>query len=510
MHVRDLRFRVILILFILGLFWWLAYPLNKKIHLGLDLQGGVDITYTIDVGELKKILADQKVQLIRDKLDTWGIINYKVKVVNGKDIYVKVDGLDRKKLVELEILLQAMKGYKFRKEGEGEYTLILDEKNMQQILKDAQQRAVTVIRNRVDQLGVKEVNITTAGGAKIRVQIPGIKDAKEALDIIGRTAILQFRIVKGYATSLNDKVDEDSEIVPGVPDPKTGMVRYYVLDKRILLTGDTIADASIGFDQVGRPAVNIAFNDVGAKRFADITSKHVGEQLAIVLDGRVQSAPVIQEPIYGGRARITGNFTDEEAKKLAIILRAGALPAPLKKLGANVVGPTLGLDSIKKSSKAMIIGLILVMIYMIFLYGLFGIFADIALIANLIILMGAMTYFGATLTLPGIAGILLTIGMAVDANVLIFERIKEELRLGKTVLAAIESGFDKAFVTILDANLTTLITAIILYIYGTGPIRGFAVTLSIGIAASMFTAIYVVRTIIEAFYKLFNWKVINL
>jgi len=505
--LKDLRIRFLIILFVLGITWWLAFPLKEKVKLGLDLRGGLDITYEIDVDQLKKLTSDQRAQSIMDKLDELGSVDYKVTVDKDGSIHVKINDLPKNKLVEIEALMQGFVNYQFIKVADGEYTLRFKKEALTKLIKDAQMKAVTVIRNRVDELGVKEVNITTYGIDRIRVQIPGIKDAQEAIDIIGRTAILQFRLVEGPAASMDEKVSDDVEILPEITDKG---VRYWKVQKRVLLTGDMLKNAYVGFDNMGRIAVDIEFNSVGAQKFAKITNENVGRLLAIVLDQKVQSAPQIREPIYGGRAQITGNFTDKEAKKLAIVLRAGALPAPLKKLGATIVGPTLGTDSIRRGVKAITYGFLLVLLYMMVVYGFAGVIASSALVANFIIMMGIMAYFNATLTLPGIAGLILTVGMAVDANVIIFERIREELAMGKTVGAAIDSGFSKAFWTIFDANMTTLITALVLYFYGTGPIRGFAVTLSAGIVASMFTAIFMVKFIFDFFHKIRQYKTLSI
>ncbi len=328
---------------------------------------------------------------------------------------------------------------------------------------DSVNRVLEIIRNRIDQLGVAEPTIQREGSRRILVQLPGIKDPEAAIDLIGKTALLEFK-------------DENG---------------------KTLLTGAHLKKAVTSYDRLGRPIVLIEFDKEGAKAFAEATSKNVGKVIKITLDGKEISAPVVQEPILDGKAQISGSFTVESAKHLAILLRAGALPVKVEIVENRTVGPTLGRDSIRKGIQAGVIGTILVLLFMIIYYRAFGFIADIALVANLIILLGVLAGIKATLTLPGIAGIILTIGMSVDANVIIFERIKEELKSGKTLRASIDAGFAKAFRTIFDANVTTLIAAFALFFFGAGPIRGFAVTLSLGILSSMFTAIVVTKVILD-------------
>lgn len=388
-------------------------------------------------------------------------------------------------------------------------------------VKDALDRAIEIIRNRVDQFGVAEPNIVRQGDLWIAVQLPGITDPARAKELIGKTALLEFHIVgneeafrkindkrieleKTFKTLWDDEdtldpqiaelIPEDSQLFPG----KDG--QYFLLKSSVVLTGATLVDAKVSFGQGtmgGFPHVAIEFNAEGAKRFASITGNHIGENLAIVLDGVVQSAPVIRTRIPDGNAIIEGQFTGEEAKLLATILKAGALPAPVRVIEERTVGPSLGEDSINAGIKSILLGGLLVLLIMVLYYRLSGLIADIAILLDLLILAGAMAYFHFTLTLPGIAGVILTIGMAVDANVLIFERIREELRVGKTVRVAIDTGYEKALSAIIDGNITTLIAAAFLFNFGTGPIKGFAVTLFLGIIISMFTAIVVTKVIYE-------------
>jgi len=337
---------------------------------------------------------------------------------------------------------------------------------------DAVNRVLEIIRNRIDQLGVSEPVIQRQGAKRILVQLPGVDDPEAAVEVIGKTALLEFKNEEGETQ----------------------------------LTGAHLLNAKESFDQFGRPIVLIEFDKIGANEFAEATKRNVGKILAITLDGKEISAPVVQEPIINGKAQITGKFTVESAKHLAILLRAGALPVQVEILENRSVGPTLGRDSISKGIKAGIAGLILILVFMLVYYKGFGLIADFALAICMLLIVGALAGIKATLTLPGIAGMILTIGMAVDANILIFERIKEELRLEKTFRASIDAGFSKAFRTIFDANVTTLIAALALFYFGTGPIKGFAVTLTIGILASMFTAIVVTKIVLELVANKFSYK----
>ncbi|MFH1552551.1 MAG: protein translocase subunit SecD [Candidatus Omnitrophota bacterium] len=367
--------------------------------------------------------------------------------------------------------------------------------------KDAPQRALEVIRNRIDQFGVLEPVIQLQGNNRLLIQLPGITDRKRAKEIIGRTAHLEFRLV-GEDPELLKKALAGEEVenyqLKNMKN-REGKDEALLIDNEVVLTGDMLIDATTEFSEqaFGQPYVSLELNSKGAEIFSDVTGRNTGRRLAIVLDGEVYTAPVIRERIPSGRAQITGNFSVQEAKDIALILRAGALPAPVEIIEERSVGPALGKDSVEKGIRAIIIGGLCILIFMAAYYLFAGVIADFALILNILIITGALSYFGATLTLPGIAGLVLTIGMAVDANVLIFERIREESKLGKSLRAAIHAGYDKAFWTILDANVTTLITALILFQFGTGPVRGFATTLSIGIIASMFTALAVTRLILD-------------
>lgn len=369
-------------------------------------------------------------------------------------------------------------------------------------IQDAMQQAIEIIRNRIDQFGVSEPLISRQGDRWINVQLPGVKDPDRAVELVGKTALLEFKLIDEEA-KVSDYLNEQGEVDPTkvpenlevLPSKEEG---FFVLYKKADVTGAHLTNAKveIGGDY-GAPYVSLTFNREGGIRFADLTGTNINKRLAIVLDGIVQSAPVIRSRIPDGKAVIEGNFTPEDAKNLSIVLRAGALPAPVRIIENVTVGPTLGADSIKKGMNAGLIALALVFLFMIFYYKFSGFLADIGLLVNAFILFGVMACLHATLTMPGIAGIILTIGMAVDANVLICERIKEELRAGKTVRLAVDAGYDRAFTTIVDSNMTTLITAVLLFQFGSGPVKGFAVSLTIGLLASMFTAIVVTKFIYE-------------
>ena len=377
--------------------------------------------------------------------------------------------------------------------------------------KGVMERALAIVRNRVDQFGVSEPSIQIQGKDRIVVQLPGVTERERAIDLLGKTALLEFKLVE------SDKEKLRSALEGNIPEgyelkelffsrrEKEERREFLLLHKTPCLTGKYLIDANMRFDpeHFNQPVVALRFNREGAKKFAQISSKNVGKRLAIVLDGEVQSAPVIREPILNGEAIISGDFTQTEASDLAIILRAGALPAPIRIEEERTVGPSLGKDSIQRGIRSAIWGGMAVVLFMAIYYLLAGMIADLALCLNLILILGALAYFKATLTLPGIAGIILTIGMAIDANVLIFERIREEIKNGRSLRNAISAGYKRAFLTIVDANLTTLITALILFRFGSGPVKGFAVTLSIGIIASMFTALFCTRLIFD-FLSLFK------
>lgn len=480
---------------------------NKKINLGLDLQGGMHLILEVQADKAVEGTAERMVEDLKETLRQERIPFSSVKKVNSWDVQVQVPGTSKQE--ELKKLLDkdfpSLEWHRAETTGEGSSILLtLRNSEVKNIRKLAIDQALETIRNRIDQFGVSEPDIRPEGDDRILVQLPGIKDPQRAVSVIGKTALLEFRLV---AEDVTPEQIKEGKLPAGVKvfsmksfDANTGRTveSEIALKDRTLMTGEYITNAQVRIDpQYNTPYVALEFNPQGARLFERISEANVKRRLAIVLDGMVYSAPVIQEKIGGGRASITGSFSMEEARDLAIVLRAGALPAPVVVLEERTVGPSLGQDSIRKGFMASLIGGIAVVIFMIIYYNFAGVIADAALVLNVLLIMAGLAALGATLTLPGIAGIALTIGMAVDANVLIYERIREELRLGKTPRAAVETGYDRATLTILDANVTTLIAAIVLFQFGTGPVRGFAVTLTIGLIANLFTAIIVTRVIFD-------------
>ncbi len=379
--------------------------------------------------------------------------------------------------------------------------------------KDITDRALEVIRNRIDALGVAEPLIQKAGEDRILIQLPGVKDPERAIEIIGRTALLEFKLVNDdpglLDKALSGEVPDGYEVAYLVKKDERGISREgspLLLEKKVELTGSGLKDAYVGIDNNGLPEVRLEFNRKGAGRFAKITGANIEKRLAIVLDGKVFSAPVIRDRIPGGKAQISGRFTMQEAKDLAIVLRAGALPAKLSIIQKRIVGPSLGRESIKKGTTSAILGAILVVFFMVIYYAASGMIANFALFINILIILAVLAFFKATLTLPGIAGIALTIGMAVDANVLIFERIREELKIRKMIRSSIDAGYEKALVTIVDSNLTTVIAGFVLFLFGTGPIKGFGLTLTIGILANIFTAVFVTKLIFDLICSRYKMK----
>jgi preprotein translocase subunit SecD len=490
--------------------WWSNILPKDKINLGLDLQGGMHLVLEVQSlkaveSHLERVTEEMKNDLRKSKIRYLGLKRHGTEsiiltLIRKKDRDIFQD-LAEANYPDFEVESTS------NEEGQQEFHLVLLPKARVRIIKMAVDQALETIRNRIDQFGVSEPDIRPQENNRLLIQLPGIKDPKRAIDLIGKTALLEFKLVDeehSVEEALKGNIPPGDEILYQVKiDRKTGRKKKvpFLLKKRTLLTGEYLTDARVQIDsQYNEPYVSLSFDARGARLFEQITGKNIKKRLAIVLDNKVNSAPVIQDKISGGRAQITGRFSMDEAKDLAIVLRAGALPAPVKIIEERTVGPSLGKDSIEKGFRSMLIGGVVVILFMIIYYSLSGIIADIALLLNILFIMATLAFFGATLTLPGIAGIILTIGMAVDANVLIFERIREELRLGKTPRAAIEGGYSKALVTILDAQVTTLIAALVLFQFGTGPVKGFAVTLSIGIIASLFTAIFFTRIIFDFLY----------
>jgi len=480
---------------------------HKKVNLGLDLQGGMHLVLEVNTDKVIESSTERYYQELRDLVKKSQIQNVTVERPGPTKISVQIKGQENiekfKTLLDKEIRELRVSN---RNETSDSYSATLDipEKDSEQSKKMSVEQALETIRHRIDQFGVSEPDIRRQGVNRILVQLPGIQDTQRAKELIGRTALLEFKLVdesKNVNSALQGSIPPGDEILYKVDEErgtaKTGRTPF-LLKKSVLLTGSSLTDARVQLDsQYGEPYVSIEFDKKGARAFERVTGENVGKQLAIVLDGKVYSAPTIQERIAGGKARITGRFTMEEARDLAIVLRAGALPAPVTILEERTVGPSLGSDSIRQGLMAMAVGGILVLVFMAVYYKLSGLLADFEVILNMVIIGAGLSAFGATLTLPGMAGIILTIGMAVDNNVLIYERIREELRTGKTPRGAVDTGFDRATTTILDANMTTLISAVVLFQFGTGPIKGFAVTLIIGVIASLFTAVVVSRLVFD-------------
>ena len=466
---------------------------GKKVSLGLDLQGGsyllLKVELDVVIAERLESIVDAARQALRRER-----IGYRGLGVSGERVEVGIrdvadvprareilEGLDQETVVQLD-------------EASGRATITLTEAAIVDARAAALQQSIEIVRRRIDETGVREPTIQRQGQDRILVQLPGVDDPDRIKALLGQTARMVFRMVDITApvdSALAGRVPPGSLLLQAA-DPGPGEPSHYVVRRRVEVSGENLVDAQPTF-QDGQPVVSFRFDTLGAKRFGRTTSDHVGEPFAIVLDDKVISAPVIREPILGGTGIISGNFTVKSANDLALLLRAGALPAPLVVLEERTVGPGLGADSIAAGKVASVIGLVMVVVFMVVAYGLFGLFANVALLFNITLILGVLSALQATLTLPGIAGIVLTIGMAVDANVLIFERIREEMRLGRTPISAIDAGYKRALTTIIDSNLTTLLAAICLYAFGSGPIKGFAVTLAVGIVTSMFTAIMVTR-----------------
>jgi len=490
---------------------------HKKINLGLDLQGGMHLVLEVQTEKavettIERTTDELKQELRKKEIKHLGIssgISTGAPSKEKNTITVELQGEENLKGFNA-IVTENFNDFKVDStttEGD-KHRVVLSLPNEESIniQKLATAQALETIRNRIDAFGVSEPDIRLQGENRIQIQLPGIKDTKRAKELIGRTARLNFQLVDENANvdaAAKGAVPPGDELLYQVGENKnsgSASKLPFLIQKRVLLDGSALTDARVEIDsQFNEPYVSIEFDRKGARIFERITGENIKKRLAIVLDKNVYSAPVIQDKIAGGKARITGNFTMEEAKDLAIVLRAGALPAPVKIIEERTVGPTLGADSIRMGLIASIVGGLVVIIVMAIYYQGAGVIADIALVVNVILLAAGLAAFQATLTLPGIAGIVLTIGMAVDANVLIYERIREELAMGKTVAASINAGFERAAVTIIDSNVTTLISAIVLFQFGTGPIKGFAITLALGLISSMFTALILSKSIFQYF-----------
>jgi preprotein translocase subunit SecD len=499
---------------------WLkkTFP-NKGITLGLDLQGGIHLVLEVEEDRAVEIAVERNAQAMQDLFVDKKIPVESVKRTGPAEITVSFQNGDlksqiQKALEEFPTFYESDKGG-----GATGLVLLLREGEAKRIKDSAINQALETIRNRIDQFGVAEPLIQRQGLKEIVVQLPGVRDPKRAKELIKNTALLEFKMLdedNKLAMELPQRVPrgKEAEVIDqfkgklpdGVEilfekqqDKESGKdFRFpYLVKKRVMLTGDVLSDARVSIGQFNEPYVSVTFDSKGAREFERITGDNIKKRMAIVLDNSVYSAPVIQDRIAGGRAQITGTFTMQEANDLAIVLRAGALPAPLKILQDLTVGPSLGRDSIEKGIRSTLFAGAMVILFMVVYYRLSGVIADFALALNLICLIGALAGLSATLTLPGIAGIILTIGMGVDSNVLIFERIREELRGGRPVRLAVDGGYDKALLTIIDSHVTTLITGLALFLFGTGPIKGFAVTLCLGIAINLFTALVGTKVVFD-------------
>jgi preprotein translocase subunit SecD len=482
-----------------------------RLVLGLDLQGGSHILLEVDANDVRKqrleALRDDGRRVLRDAR-----VGYTGLAIRGNSVEVRIretSSFDTAltKLRELSVPLGGMLGGSGQRSldvtdaGDGLVRLTVPDIAITDRMRSAVEQTLPIIEKRINQLGLVEPTIQRQGTDRILVQVPGLGDPQRLLDIIGKTAKLEFRMVDTSMPAeqaAQGRVPPDDEILQSASTPKTP----YLVEKRVLVSGDELTDAQPGFDQrTNEPIVSFRFNTSGARKFAQTTQENVGKPFAIVLDNEVISAPVIREPILGGSGQISGSFTVQSANDLAILLRAGALPAKLTPIEQRVVGAGLGQDSIDKGKIASYVGAVMVIVFMIVTYGLFGVFANIAVAINVAMIFGVLSFLGATLTLPGIAGVVLTVGIAVDSNVLIYERIREEVRAGRTPINAIDAGFSRALATILDSNITTFIAAAVLFYIGTGPVRGFAVTLGIGIITTVFTAFTLTRLIVATWVR---------
>jgi len=491
---------------------WPAWA-QRRLVLGLDLQGGSHLLFEVDANAIRKDRLDQVRDDARRVLREARIVytglaskadSVEVRITKDTDVPAALS-----KLRELSQPLGGLLGSNGQRSlevadaGGGLIRLTVPPAAITERTRQAIEQSITIIEKRVNELGTVEPLIQRQGVDRILVQAPGEQNPQRLIDIIGKTAKMDFRMVDTSVPpdqAVKGQVPPDSEILPSAENPNTP----YVIKKQVLVSGGDLTDAQPGFDQRnGQPIVNFKFNTSGSRKFAQATTENVKQPFAIVLDNKVISAPVIQEPITGGQGQISGNFTVQQANDLAILLRAGALPAPLTVIEQRTVGPGLGQDSIASGELAAYVGAILVIVFMLVTYRLFGVFANIAVAINVAMIFGILSLLNATLTLPGIAGIVLTVGIAVDSNVLIYERIREELRGGRTAISAIDAGFKRALSTILDSNITTFIAAAVLFYIGTGPVRGFAVTLGIGILTTVFTAFELTRLIVAGWVR---WK----
>jgi len=505
---RNLRARIALVLVVIAASAWYLYPPKKTINLGLDLQGGIHLMLGVEADKHVASQTDRAAEDLKAALERKGIAVKRI--AREGNAAIQVELASPQSWNDSRTVVAEFNSFERRDEDQtaGRFRLVMVDARIRQLRDDAIRQGLETIRNRIDQFGVSEPTITRQGADQILIQLPGVQDPARAKALIGKTALLEFKLLDERTPveqALAGQLPDTSELLYGREvDKQTKAERKvpYVVQKRTLLTGAELTRAEVQADpnSMGNWQVAIEFTSTGTRIFGEVTEQNVGKRLAIILDGTVYSAPRINERIPGGRAVITGQFTVDDARDLAIVLRAGALPAPVVILEERTVGPSLGADSIRQGLIAISGSALVVFVFMLVYYRLSGLVADIALGLNLLILFACMAGIRATLTLPGLAGIALTIGMAVDTNILIFERIREEMRIGKTPRAAIEAGFRRALRTIVDTHLTVMGTAVILLSFGTSSVKGFGVSLFIGLGASLFTAYFFTRLLFDLLY----------
>ena len=479
----------------------------NPVSLGLDLKGGAQLLLEVDTNTMFEEKTQQLYEEARSSLidRNKGVIRFSnLRNHNG---VVSLVVREEKQVSDAKGRLKAAFGNTVDIKSDGKtISLSYSETQKQEMVKDALARSIEIVRRRIDALGTKEPSIQSQGGKYILVQLPGVDNPEHIKNLIGQTAKMTFHLVNENVSSeqiASGRAPNGTEFLPYM-DMNGMPIAVY---SRVEVSGESLKDSQAEFDQNNMPVVSTVFDASGARRFAKLTTEHVNERFAIVLDGKVLSAPVIREPIPGGRGQISGGFTLQGAKDLAVLLRSGALPAPLQVIEERVVGAGLGADTIEGGKIGAVVGVMFIFIFLLFLYRSFGVIASIALMVNLGMIVGLTALFGATLTLPGIAGIVLTLGMAVDANVLPFERIRDEIKSGTPSLRAVNMGFDRSMKTVLDGNLTTFICALVLFQFGAGPIRGFAVTLSIGILTTLFTCVWLSKVMIDWYMNGKNKKI---
>ncbi len=507
---KNLRWRALAILAVVGLSIWGFYPPAKKVRLGLDIQGGVHLVLRVHTDDALRLETETTMERFRELLEEQGITAATLDA-DGVERF-KVSGVPAAQDPQFRAAANEIQTSYNRDSGSGGvYTFSLKPNLVAQLRDETVEQALQTIERRVNELGVAEpiVAKTGAGGDQIIVQLPGVADPQRAKDIISSTALLELKLVEdgpaatreALLQSRNGMMPGNMDVVPGTSDTTAPGERpetvYYLVRKVATVTGRDLRTAKPSLDELNRPAVSFSLNQEGARKFAKATGENIGRRLAIILDGRIQSAPVIEGRIFDEGRISGGGFTQQEVQDLSLVLRSGALPASLTYLEERTVGPSLGADSIRAGLTAALGGLALVVLFLLFYYRLAGINAVVSMVVNLMVLLAMMSYLDATMTLPGIAGFILTIGMGVDSNVLIFERIKEELAAQRGVKQAISAAFDRVFLTILDTHIASLISAAFLFQFGTGPIRGFATTLSIGLLSNVFTSVFVSRTVFE-------------